>query len=146
VAKKLGNDYRIWIESTTPGTFNLIKGNQDLAINREGSTIDTTTKEDFPWGTAAPGTRSLSVTASFIPDLPDANGYTRLMDLAGAGTSTPIPIQIRKGGSTGADPADTVFECNMYATTTSTPMGMNAPVTANVTFVAAEPPTIDELA
>ena len=55
MAKKLGNDYRLWIESATPGTFNEIKGGTSLKINRQASTIDTSTKDDFPYGTQAPG-------------------------------------------------------------------------------------------
>lgn len=146
MAKKLGNDYRIWVESTTPGTYNEILGNQDLSVSRDGQTIDTSTKSDFPYGTAAPGLRSLSIQASFVPDLPDATGYTRFMTLANATVATPIPIQIRKGGAAGADPADTVFECDMYATQLNDGMGQNAPVTSSWTLVAAAAPTVDTLA
>ena len=146
MAKKLGNDYRLWIESVTPGTYNEIKGNQDLSISRDGGTIDTSAKSDFPYGTSAPGLRQLSVQASFIPDLPDANGYTRLMTLVNAATTTPINLQIRKGGATGVAPGDVVLQGAFYATQANEGLGQNAPVTANVTFVAASAPTTDALA
>jgi hypothetical protein len=98
VAKKLGNDYRLWIESATPGTYNMLKGQQDLSINRSSSPIDTSTKDDFPYGTSAPGLRSLSVPFTIIPDLPDANGYTRMETAALASTAAAVKFQIRKGG------------------------------------------------
>jgi hypothetical protein len=99
VAKKLGNDYRLWIESATPGTYNEIKGGQELSVSRSAATIDTSTKDDFPYGTSAPGMRQLSVPFSIIPNLPDATGYTRFETVANAATATPTNFQIRKGGS-----------------------------------------------
>lgn len=146
MAKKLGNDYRLWIESSTPGTFNEILGNQDLSINRDGGTIDTSTKSDFPYGTQAPGLRTTSIQASFVPDLPDATGYTRLESLANAAVATPFNVQIRKGGTAGADPADVVFEGSVYATQMNHGMGQNAPVTFSTTLVLAAAPTTDLLA
>jgi hypothetical protein len=145
MSKKLGNDYRIWVESAVAGTYNEIKGNQDLSISRDGGTIDTSTKSDFPYGTQAPGLRQTSITASFIPDLPDANGYTRFETLASAAVATPIGIQVRKGGASGATPGDVVFECDMYATQVNHGMGQNAPVTLSTTLVAAAAPSIDAL-
>lgn len=145
MAKKLGNDYRIWIESSTPGTYGEIKGNQNLSISRSGQTIDTSTKSDFPYGTMAAGLRALSIQASFIPDLPDANGYGRLMAVVRASTLATIGIQIRKGGSSGADPGDVVFDCDMYATQDDNDLNQNAGVGAGVTFVAAAAPTVDTL-
>ena len=44
MAKRLGNDFLLWIESTTPGTYNLVKGQQSLSISRDAGSIDTTTK------------------------------------------------------------------------------------------------------
>ncbi len=145
MAKRLGNDYRVWIESSTPGTYAIIKGNQDLSINREGATIDISTKDDFPYAAQAAGSRSVTITASFLPDLPDATGYTRLMTLANALVATPFNIQVRKGGTSGVD-ADTVFQSSVYCTTNNQGMGQNAPIGASVTFVAAAAPTTDLLA
>jgi hypothetical protein len=146
MAKKLGNDYRIWIESATPGTYNEIKGGQNLSVNRSGGTIDTSTKDDFPYGTQAPGLRQVAIPAAFIPNLPDANGYTRLATLANAATATPFNIQIRKGGSTGASPGDVVFECSVYVTDFNTSFDQNDAVKATCTFVSASAPTTDALA
>lgn len=143
--KKLGRDYRLWVESATPGTYNEIKGNQELSIQRDGGTIDTSTKSDFPYGSAAPGGRSVTVQAGFVPDLPDANGYTRFMTQANAAVSTPINLQIRKGGSSGGTP-DVVFECAMYASQINDDFGQGGPVSSSWTLVNAAPPTVDTLA
>ncbi len=145
MAKKLGNDYRVWLETVTPGTYAIIKGNQDLSINREGGTIDISTKDDFPYAAQAAGARSVSITASFIPDLPDATGYTRLMTLANALVATPFNIQVRKGGTAGVT-GDVVFECSVYCTTNNTAAAQNSAVGVSVTFVAATAPTTDALA
>jgi predicted secreted protein len=144
VAKKLGNDYRVWIESSTPGTYNEIKGNTSLTINRNGATIDTSSKENFPYATQAGGMRTMSISATFRPDLPDATGYGRLVTLANGATSTPFNIQIRKGGSAGAD-ADAVFEGSLYATDLNDTMSQNAVVETSATFVIAAAPTTDAL-
>lgn len=145
MTKKLSNDYRLWIESSTPGTYNEIKGQQTLSINRASGTVDTTTKDDFPWGSQAPGSRSVSIPFGLIPNLPDPDGYTRLETLAASDVSTPIGIQIRKGGSSGADPGDVVWECSMYVTDFNTGLDQNTPVTATGTLVNAAPPTLDVL-
>lgn len=146
MAKKLGNDHRLWIESATPGTYFEIKGNQNLSVSRQGQTIDTSTKSDFPYGTMAAGNRNLTLPSTFIPDLPDATGYGRLMTLMRSSTLSTVGIQIRKGGAAGADPGDVVFECDMYVTQDDNDFGQNTAVSAAVTFVAAAAPTIDTLA
>jgi hypothetical protein len=145
VAKKLGNDYRLWIESATPGTYNEVKGGQDLSVTRNGATIDTSTKDDFPYGTSAPGLRQLSIAASLIPNLPDATGYTRLETQAEATSSTPINFQIRKGGSAGSG-TDVVLAGSFYITDFNTSFGQNDAVKATFTLVAAAAPTTDVLA
>jgi hypothetical protein len=144
MAKLLGNDYRLWIESSTPGTYNEIKGQQSLTINRQSAQIDTSTKDDFPYGTNAPGLRSLTVDFEMIPNLPDANGFTRFETQSK--TSAAIGFQIRKGGAAGADPADVVFEADMYIGNYNSTMGQNDAVKATSNLTLASPPTVDELA
>lgn len=145
MAKKLGNDYRLWVESAVAGTFNEVKGNQSLAINRSGGTIDTSSKENFPYATQAAGMRTVSIPATFRPDLPDATGFDRLMTLAKATAPTPFNVQIRKGGSAGAA-GDVVFACSVYTTDINDGMAQNEVVQTSMTFVAAAAPTIDTLA
>jgi predicted secreted protein len=146
MAVKLGNDYRLWIESATPGAYNLIAGQQDLSINRQGQTIDISSKNDFPYAAQAAGARTLSISLSGVADLPDATGFTRLETEANTTIATPFNVQIRSNGSSGADPADTVFEGSVYATDFNTSMGRNDAVKYSVTLVAAAAPTTDVLA
>lgn len=145
MGKKLGNDYRLLIDSATPGTPAMIKGQQDLSISQSGGTIDTTSKDDYPYGTAAPSTRSISISVSLIPDLPDANGYARLEAVATAPVATPVIVEIRKGGASGGT-SDIVFKGSVYITDFNQSFGQNDAVKATCTLVAASAPTINTLA
>jgi hypothetical protein len=138
--KKLGNSFRICIgDSATPTeVFTEIKGQQDLSISRQGATIDTSTKGDFPYGTQAPGLRTLSISIALIPDLPDALGYTAFETWAQAASATPKNFQIKDGSTI-------VFEGAMYATDFNTSFGQNDAVKATCTLVAASAPTTDAL-
>lgn len=142
---KLGNDYRVWIESATPGTYNQIAGQQDLSVNRNGQTIDISSKNDFPYAAQAAGARTLNIALSGVADLPDANGYTRLETQANLTIATPFNIQVRKGGSTGSG-SDVVFQGSMYATDFNQSMSRNDAVKYSVTLVASAAPTTDVLA
>jgi predicted secreted protein len=136
MAKRLGNNCRLLIESAVAGTYNEIKGQQNLAVNRNAATIDTSTKDEFPWGSSAPGSRSLSIPATFIPDLPDANGYDRLRTLV-SGTD-PFNVRIKDG-------ATVVFEGSVYVTDRNNTLNQNAAGEASCTFVNASPPVTDDL-
>lgn len=144
MAKKLGNDYLVWVESSTAGTFNLIKGQQSVSISRDAASIDTTTKDDSGYGTSAPGLKSLKLSLDTIPNLPDASGYTRLETLCSANPQAPFNIQIRKGGA-GGQTTDVVFAGLVYGNITSTEFGQNDAVKAKVEFSAAGAPTTDVL-
>jgi Phage tail tube protein len=144
MSKGFGNDYLLWIESTTPGTYNLIKGQQGL--NQAGQTelIDTSTKDNFPYGTSAPGLRSVSIDCEFIPDLPDANGFTRMETIANTAPAVSVNFQIRKGGPTATD-TDKVFSAKMFVTNFVKSFGQNEPRRATCTLVLDAAPTIDAL-
>lgn len=146
MAKKLGNDYRLWIEGSTPGTYAEVKGNQTLSITRSAQLIDTSGKSDFPYSTQAAGMRTCEIAASFVPDLPDANGFTTLETAALATSGASVNFQIRKGGSSGATPGDVVFKAGMYITDWNTDFGMNSAVKADCKLVIAGAPTTDALA
>lgn len=143
MAKKLGNDYRLWIESATPGTYNEIKGQTSMKVSRKSSDIDTSTKDDYPYGTQAPGLKTLTIDVELYPNLPDANGYTRF-EAAAQGTN-PVNFQIRKGGSSGTD-SDAVFEASMYIGSFDSDFGKNDVVKCNAQLSLAAAPTTDELA
>ena len=144
MAKKLGNDYLVWVESDVGGTFNLVKGQQSVSISRDAGSIDTTTKDDSGYGTSAPGLKSLKLSLDTIPNLPDASGYTRLETLCNATPQAPFNIQIRKGGPTALE-ADAVFAGLVYGNISSTEFGQNDAVKAKVEFSSAAAPTTDVL-
>jgi hypothetical protein len=145
VAKGLGNNYYLYVESTTPGTYTLIKGQGDLKVSRSSSSVDLSSKADFPYALSAPGLRNVSITCDIKPDLPDANGYTRLETLCAASPQAPFNVQIRKGGLTGAA-GDVIFQASMYGTITETSMGQNAALTVSLELTLAGAPTTDVLA
>jgi hypothetical protein len=126
MAKKLGNDYRLWIESATPGTFHEIKGQTSCKISRQAGMTDTSSKDDFPYGTQAPGLKSLTIDFELFPNLPDANGFERLEAVANAPVTTAGKFEIRKG-------FDTDF-------------GKNAVVTCTGQLTLESAPTVDKLA
>ena len=142
MAKLLGNAYRLWMESTTTGTYVQVKGQTTLKVSRQSASIDTSTKDDFPYGTQAQGLKTLTLDCEVYPDLPDTNGYTRLETLA-AGTS-PVNFQVRKGGST-ATSGDSVFTASMYIGNLDTDMGKNDVIKATFQLSLAAAPTTDVL-
>lgn len=144
MAKKLGNDYLAWVESSTAGTYNLVKGQQSISISRDAGSIDTSTKDDQGYGTSAPGLKSLKITLDTIPNLPDAGGYTRLETLCNTTPQAPFNFQIRKGGPT-ATTADAVFSGSVNGNVDSTEFGQNDAVKSKFSFSAASAPTIDTL-
>lgn len=144
MAKKLGNDYRLWIESAVAGTYNEIKGQQTLAMSRQSQAIDTTTKDNFPYGTQASGTKTLTIDVDLVPDLPDANGYTRLETFSKG--SAPIKFQIRKNGSSGNSTTDVVFEANMYIGGVDVTYGQNDVIKAKTQLSLESAPVTDTLA
>lgn len=140
MAKKLGNDYRLFIgDGAGTEVFTEIKGQQNLSVTRNGNTIDTSTKENFPYGTSAPGMRNLSIAIELLPDLPDASGYTAFETWANSATPTPKNFQVKTGSTI-------VFECGMYLTDFNTAFDMNGAVKTTGTLVAAAAPTTDVLA
>ena len=140
MAKKLGNDYRLFIgDGGGSEIFTEIAGQQDLSISRQTAQIDTSTKDNFPYGTQAPGLKTLSISFNLIPDLPDADGYGELETQALATTPVPWNFQIKRSSTV-------VFEGSMYIGDFNTSFGQNDSVKVTGTLVAAEAPTTDALA
>jgi hypothetical protein len=144
MAKKLGKDYLLWIESSTPGTFNYIKGQQELEYSESAGSVDTTTKDDFPYSTSAPGSRGITIDFSCIPDLPDSTGYTRLETVAASATPQ-IKIEIRKGGTSGSG-SDAVFAGTVNIASKTTSAGNGNPVGSKWQLTNAGAPTTNALA
>ena len=143
MAKKLGNDYRIWVEGPTAGTYNTIQGQQSITPDRSTTTIDLTTKDDAPYGSSAPGLISVGYTVAGIASLPDTTGFTYVEGKYKS--QTPVNFQIRKGGAAGTT-TDAVFQALCYITDLSVSFPQNGPVTYSLKIAAAAAPTIDTLA
>jgi hypothetical protein len=144
MAKKLANNYRLYIQSTTAGTYNEIKGQGNLSIARQAGTIDLTSKSDAPYGLSAPGLRTVTVSCAVIPDLPDATGYTRAETLSNDPTTPSELYQIRKAPY--ATPGDVVFQAAMYTNISSTNLNQNEGVAVSIELSLAAAPTVDTLA
>lgn len=139
MAKKLGNAYRLFIgDGAGTEVFTEIAGQQDLSISRSSATIDTSTKDNFPYGTQAPGLKTLSVSFNLIPDLPDAGGYGELESQALSTDPQPCNFQVKTGSTV-------VYEGSMYITDFNTSFGQNDSVKVTGTLVAAAAPTTDTL-
>lgn len=144
MGKKLGNDYRLWIESAVAGTYNEIKGQTTLKISRAAAAIDTSSKDDGAYGTSAPGQKSLTIDVEILPNLPDANGFTRFESRALASPQAATKFQIRKNGSAGVT-ADAVFEATMWIGNFDTDMGRNDVVKCTTQLTLESAPVTDLL-
>lgn len=140
MAKKLGQDFRLFVGNAAGDQFAEPRGQGNLTINRGSSPIDTSTKDSGRYGTSAPGPKTLTITQEIIPDLPDANGYTRMKALDNDGDTAVYQIREKPFAE-----ADVVFECLMYTVFGNTGMGRTDPVGTSVELSAAEAPTVDEI-
>jgi hypothetical protein len=143
MAYKLGNDYKLFIADVSGGTFSNVKGQGTISKSSKSDVIDTTTKDDYPYKTKAPGSRDSDLSLDLTPNLPDTTGFTRLETLANAAPPAPFLIQIRKApfGTT-----DKIYEASVYCTDLSTDFAQDGKVTAKAAFVLAAAPTTDALA
>lgn len=141
MAKKLGSDYRLFVQSTTAGTYNQPAGQGNLTINRSKAFSSSATKDTEGVDTQTPGLRTLSITQAIIPDLPDANGYTRMETLDKSNASEMYQIRKKPFGTT-----DVVFECLMYTALDNTGLEQGSSVSAGVQLQPAAQPTVDALA
>lgn len=139
--KKLGHNFLLQVESSTPGTYNTVAGQQNLSVNRSAQQIDTTSKDEFPWGSSRGGARSVSIPFAVIPDLPDANGYDRLVTLANDAEGDPFNIRIIDT----SDSDNVVFECSVTVSDRNNTLDQGGPAGATCTFINATAPVTDDL-
>lgn len=138
--KKLGSDYRLFVQSTTAGTFNQPAGQGNLGIQRGKGFSSSATKDQDGVDTQTPGLRTLSIKQDIVPDLPDANGYTRMETLDKSNAAETYQIR-KKPFAVG----DVVFECSMYTALDNTDFNQGETVKAGVTLQPAAQPTVDLL-
>lgn len=140
MAKLLGNNYRLYIQSTTAGTYNPIGGQGDLSYSRKAVLIDVSDKNNAPYGLKAAGNFDVEITLNGIPDLPDANGLTRAETMFK--TQAVEKYQIRKAPfATG----DVVFEASCYTNDLSLSFPKDSPASYSLGLGLAAAPVTDLL-
>jgi len=140
MAKKLGSDYRLFLQSSVAGTFNQPRGQGNLTRNGGKGFSSSATKDTEGVDTQIPGLRTLSLKQDIVPDLPDPDGYTRLETLDRSNVAEVFQVR-KKPFAVG----DVVFECLMYVSLDDTSYNQGESVKAGVTLQPAAQPTIDAL-
>ena len=137
------NTIFIWVETATPGTYALPKGQDNLKRTRSAEKSETTTKDTTGSKTWQYYLGDTAYTVDFIPDLPDT-AYTRLE--TASRTKLPINIQVRTGGTASTGTSDVIFACSMYVEETSFDAARNSPAKTSFELSPAAAPTTDALA
>ncbi|WP_267348672.1 phage tail tube protein [Sphingomonas sp. GM_Shp_2] len=140
MGKKLGSDYRLFVQSAVAGTFVQPAGQGNLTINRSKNFSTSATKDTEGVDTQTPGLRTLSINQAIVPSLPDPDGYTRMETLDKSNAAE--VYQIRKKPFANGD---VVFACLMYTALDNTGFEQGSTVTAGVQLQPAENPTVDTL-
>ena len=140
MAKKLGNNYRLFVRGTDGTTFGQPAGQGNLSVTRGKGFSSSATKDQEGVDTQTPGLRTITLKQEIVPDLPDAAGYTRMETLDK--TNAEEVYQIRKKPFA---TADVVFECSMFTSLDSTDFNQGDTVKVPVTLQPAAQPTVDAL-
>ncbi|RIK91773.1 MAG: hypothetical protein DCC73_15030 [Proteobacteria bacterium] len=142
MAKKLGNNYRLYVgDGATPTeAFAELAGQRDLTPDGSSSEVDISDKNSAPYGLKAPGNFDRKINVTGVLDLPDANGFTRVETLFK--TQAPGNFQIRKSPFAAGDK---VFEASCYVLNLSTAMPKDGEVTYSFTLTLAAAPSTDTL-
>jgi hypothetical protein len=140
MAKKLGNDYRLFVRGAD-ATFSQPAGQGNLTKNGGKNFSSNATKDTEGYDTQQPGLKTLTLKQDMIPSLPDPTGYTRLETLDKSNATEMFQIR-KKPFAT----ADVVFEAIMYVGLDDTSYTQGESVKVGVTLTLAEAPTVDALA
>ncbi len=138
--KLSANNYRVFIDSATPGTPAQLGGQISHTIAR-GAVSSATIDKASTVETTARAMRNYQLTTEYKPDLPDANGHGRLETIYASGAST--VIQIRKAPF---ETGDVVFACPMRVSAMNGASPLNDTHNTSVTFTPTGAPTTDTLA
>lgn len=141
MAKKLGSDYRLFVQSTTTGTFNQPLGQGNLTINRSKAFTSSATKDNEGVDTQIPGLRQVSIKQDMIPNVPDSTGYTRMETLDKSNAAEIYQIRKKPFAS-----GDVVFECLMYTGLDNSEYNQGDSAKVGVTLQPADQPTVDAFA
>ena len=137
-----GNNYRAFIESATAGTFNQIAGQRSLSYDTSLATYSTATKDSGAFDINGAGLLSLSLSVEVVPNLPDANGFTRCETLHNTRVNT-ARVQVRKSPFSGSD---IVFDAPILVTGIPKGAPFNDTVSGPLTFALSGAPTVNTLA
>lgn len=140
MAKPLGKNRKLYIQSGTPGTFSEIRGQRTLNRSRETNLIDTSDKSSGAYGSRAPGQIQLTIGVGGVVSTPDLNGLERLFGLVTS--QQPEVYQIRDAPYTDSD---VVFQGSMVATSGNDTADKDAACEWSVTLSAEDAPTVDLL-
>lgn len=133
------NDYRLFIESATPGTFNAPAGQISVTTDRgevSFSTIDKASAVE----TTGRAMRTYNLSLEYRPDLPDTNGHTRLETFYGTGNA--LNVQIRKSPF---GTSDSVYTASVRVSAMNTGSPLNDVNTTTATLTALAAPSVDAL-
>ncbi len=131
-----GDDHFVFIEAATAGSFTKVKGQRELSHSFSMGTYSQSTKDSPIEINGAAGVTHV-ITFAFMPDLPDANGATRLKTLASSRATT--RLQIRNAADV------VVFDCVMRVTGFNTEYPFRDGVGVQCTLSPAAAPTLDLL-
>ncbi len=135
--KLSANDYRLRVDSSTPGTFTEVAGQISVSIDRGETSFSTIDKAALV-ETTGRAMRNYAVSLEYRPDLPDANGHSRLEAIYASGASTQIQI-VKVGTPT------VVFQGAMRVATMNAGKPLNDVVNVTAAFTPTAAPTVDAL-
>lgn len=136
-----GNNYRVFIESTTAGTFNQIAGQRSIDYSQSLATYSIATKDSGAYDINAAALLTTSFSVEVLPNLPDANGYTRCETLHNNRTAT-ARAQIRRAPFSGSD---IIFDAPVLVTSVPKSAPFNDAVAGPISFVLSGAPTVNTL-
>ncbi|GEM_PF-2610829 len=141
MAKKLGNDYRLFVRAAGGATFSQPAGQGNLTRNGGKNFSSNATKDTEGYDTQQPGLRTLTLKQDMVPSLPDPTGYTRMETLDKSNATEMYQIRKKPFAE-----EDVVFEAIMYTGLDDTSFNQGESVKVGVTLTLAEAPTVDALA
>ena len=140
MAKRLGNDYRLFVRGTDGTAFEQPAGQGNLTKNGGKAFTSNATKDTEGYDTQSPGLKTLTLSQQLTPSLPDPQGYTRMETLDQSNEAEVYQIRKKPFAS-----ADVVFEALMYTGLDNTEFNQGESVKVGVTLTLAEAPTVNTL-
>jgi hypothetical protein len=138
--KLSANNYRVFIESATTGSFNVVAGQISHTIDRGEVSYSTVDKASTVEVTER-AMRNYAMSMEYRPDLPDANGHARLETIYASGASA--GVQVRKSPFASGD---VVFACIMRVASMGASSPLNDVHATTVSLTPTAAPSTDLLA